>query len=120
MSLVTPLKVEKLQMALHAKAKEEPEFRFYQLYDKLYRSDVLEFAYRLSRSNKGKSGIDGITFEQIESEGSEKWLGKLMQELQQKTYKADPLRRVWLDKPDGTQRPLAIPTILLLSTKPIL
>ena len=76
MSLVTPPKVEKLQMALHAKAKEEPEFRFYQLYDKLYRSDVLEFAYRLSRSNKGKSGIDGITFEQIESEGSEKWLGK--------------------------------------------
>ena len=111
MSLVTPLKVEKLQMALHVKAKEEPEFRFYQLYDKFYRNDVLEFAYRLSRSKKGKSGIDGITFEKIESEGVEEWLGKLTQELQQKTYKADPLRRVWLDKPDGTQRPLGIPTI---------
>ena len=111
MSLVTPLKVEKLQMALHAKAKEEPEFRFYQLYDKLYRNDVLEFAYRLSRSKKGKPGIDGKTFDQIESEGVEAWLGKLTQELQQKTYKADPLRRVWLDKPDGTQRPLGIPTI---------
>ena len=111
MSLVTPPKVEKLQMALHAKAKEEPEFRFYQLYDKIYRKDVLEFAYKLSRSKKGKSGIDGITFEKIESEGAEAWLGKLMQELQQKTYKADPLRRVWLEKPDGTQRALGIPTI---------
>lgn len=111
MSLVTPPKVEKLQMALHAKAKEEPEFRFYQLYDKIYRSDVLEFAYRLSRSKKGKSGIDGITFEKIESEGVGMWLGKLTQELQQRTYKADPLRRVWLEKPDGTQRPLGIPTI---------
>jgi len=111
MSLVTPPKVEKLRMALQAKAKEEPEFRFYQLYDKLYRSDVLEFAYRHSRSKKGQSGIDGITFEKIESEGIEAWLGKLTQELKQKTYKADPLRRVWLEKPDGTQRPLGIPTI---------
>lgn len=111
MSLVTPLKVEKLRMALHAKAKEEPEFRFYQLYDKLYRSDVLEFAYRVSRSKKGAAGIDGMTFEQIDSEGLERWLGKLTQELKQKTYKADPLKRVWLEKPDGTQRPLGIPTI---------
>lgn len=111
MSLVTPPKVEKLQMALHAKAKEEPEFCFYQLHDKLFRFDILEFAYRLSRSKKGKSGIDGVTFEKIESEGAEAWLGKLTQELQQRTYKADPLRRVWLDKPDGTQRPLGIPTI---------
>ncbi len=111
MSLVTPLKVEKLQMALHAKAKGEPQFRFYQLYDKFYRRDVLEFAYRLSRSKKGKPGIDRTTFDQIESEGVEQWLGKLTQELQQKKYKADPLRRVWLEKPDGTQRPLGIPTI---------
>ena len=111
MSLVTPPKVEKLRMALHAKAKEEPEFRFYQLYDKLYREDILEFAYRCSRSKKGGSGIDGVSFEQIESEGSEAWLGKVMQELKQKTYKAEPLKRVWLDKPDGTKRPIAIPTI---------
>jgi len=98
-------------MALHAKAKEEPEFRFYQLYDKLYRDDVLEFAYRVSRSKKGVAGIDGMTFEQIESEGVERWLGELTQELKQKTYKADPLKRVWLEKPDGTQRPLGIPSI---------
>ena len=111
MSLKTPLKVEKLRMALHAKAKEEPEFRFYLLYDKLYRSDVMEFAYRVSRSKKGAAGIDGATFEQIESEGVERWLGELTQELKQKTYKADPLKRVWLEKPDGTQRPLGIPTI---------
>ena len=111
MSLVTPPKVEKLRMALHAKAKEEPEFRFYQLYDKLYREDILEFAYRCSRSKKGGSGIDGVSFEQIESESSEAWLGKVMQELKQKTYKAEPLKRVWLDKPDGTKRPIAIPTI---------
>ncbi len=68
------------------------EFCFYQLYDKLYRSDILKFAYRLSRSKKGKSGIDGITFEKVEPEGAEAWLGKLTQELQQKTCKADPLR----------------------------
>ena len=111
MSLKTPEKVEKLRMALHAKAKEEPEFRFYQLYDKLYRTDVLEFAYRVSRSNKGAAGIDGVTFEQIEIEGVERWLGELTQELKQKTYKADPLKRVWLEKPDGTQRPLGIPSI---------
>lgn len=98
-------------MALHAKAKEEPEFRFYQLYDKLYRSDVLEFAYRVSRSNKGGAGIDGTTFEQIDSDGVERWLGELTQELKQKTYKADALKRVWLEKPDGTQRPLGIPSI---------
>ena len=111
MSLKTPEKVEKLRMALHGKAKEEPEFRFYQLYDKLYRTDVLEFAYRVSRSNKGAAGIDGVTFEQIEIEGVERWLGELTQELKQKTYKADPLKRVWLEKPDGTQRPLGIPSI---------
>ncbi len=111
MSLKTPEKVEKLRMALHAKAKEEPEFRFYQLYDKLYRGDVLEFAYRVSRSKKGVAGIDGVTFEQIEIEGVERWLGELTQELKQKTYKADPLKRVWLEKPDGTQRPLGIPSI---------
>ena len=111
MSLKTPEKVEKLRMALHGKAKEEPEFRFYQLYDKLYRGDVLEFAYRVSRSKKGAAGIDGMTFEQIEVEGVERWLGKLTQELKQKTYKAGPLKRVWLEKPDGTQRPLGIPSI---------
>ena len=111
MSLVTPIKVEKLQMALHVKAKEEPGFRFYQLYDKIYRTDILEYAYRLSRSNKGSAGVDGCTFDQIESAGREKWLGELAEELRQKQYVADPLRRSWIIKADGGRRPLGIPTI---------
>jgi len=111
MSLATPIKVEKLQKALHAKAKEEPECRFHQLHDKLYRADILEFAYRLCRSNKGAPGVDGMTFEQIESSGLERWLGEVTDELRQKTYQADPVRRVWIPKPDGTRRPLGIPTI---------
>lgn len=81
MSLVTPSSVEKLEMALHVKAKEEPGFRFYQLYDKIYRADILEFAYRQCRSNKGAPRVDKVTFEQIESEGREQWLGKLAEEL---------------------------------------
>ena len=112
MSLVTPSSVEKLQKALHAKAKEEPGFRFYQLYDKIYRADILEFAYRQCRSNKGAPGVDQVTFEQIESECREQWLGKLAEELRQKTYMADPVRRVWIPKVNGKQqRPLGIPTI---------
>lgn len=111
MSLVTPIKVEKLQRALHEKAKEEPGFRFYQLYDKIYRTDILEYAYRLSRSNKGSAGVDGCTFDQIESAGREKWLGELAEELRQKQYVADPLRRSWIIKADGGRRPLGIPTI---------
>jgi len=111
MSLVTPSSVEKLQRALQAKAKAEPEFRFYQLYDKLYREDVLTHAYRLCRSNRGAPGVDGIDFEQIESSGLMDWLGELTQELKQKTYQSKPVRRVWLPKPDGAFRPLGIPCI---------
>lgn len=111
MSLVTPSSVEKLPRALQAKAKAEPEFRFYQLYDKLYREDVLTHAYRLCRSNRGAPGVDGIDFEQIESYGLMEWIGKLTQELKQKTYQPRPVRRVWLPKPDGSRRPLGIPTV---------
>lgn len=111
MSLVTPSIVEKLQRALQAKAKAEPEYRFYQLYDKLYREDVLTHAYKLCRSNRGAPGVDGVDFEQIESYGLAQWLGELTLELKQKTYQSKPVRRVWLPKPDGTSRPLGIPCI---------
>jgi len=111
MSLTTPAKVEKLQKALHAKAKEEAGYRFYQLYDKVYRADLLAFAYRLCRANDGSPGVDGQTFVQIESVGLETWLGDLATELRNKTYRADPVRRVWIEKENGKQRPLGIPTI---------
>jgi RNA-directed DNA polymerase len=111
MSLATPDKVEKLQKALHVKAKANPQFRFYQLYDKLYRWDVLVYAYRLCRANGGTAGVDGETFEQIESSGARAWLEELARTLREKTYQADPVRRVWIPKANGKQRPLGIPTI---------
>lgn len=111
MSLVTPPKVEKLQKALHAKAKGEPEFRFYQLYDKLYRADVIGYAYQRCRSHGGAAGVDGECFSDIESQGVEGWLGELRQALRDKRYQASPVRRVWLEKTNGGRRPLGIPTI---------
>lgn len=111
MSLATPDKVEKLQKALHVKAKANPQFRFYQLYDKLYRWDVLVYAYRLCRANGGAAGVDGETFEQIGSSGAEAWLEELASTLREKTYRADPVRRVWIPKANGKLRPLGIPTI---------
>ena len=111
MRLQTPPKVEKLRKALHAKAKAEPGFRFYVLYDKVYRADIVAHAYALCRANGGAAGVDGETFEAIESRGREAWLGELAQELRDKRYRAAPVRRVWLDKANGGQRPLGIPTI---------
>jgi len=111
MSLATPPKVEKLQQALHVKAKGEPEFRFYQLYDKVYREDILAHAYALSRAKHGAPGVDGESFEDIESRGLEAWLGELTQALREKRYRASPVLRVWAAKANGGQRPLGIPTI---------
>jgi hypothetical protein len=111
MSLGTREKVEKLQAALHAKAKGSPSYRFYTLYDKLYREDVLEFAYRLCRRNGGAAGVDGECFEGIEVCGVDRWLGDLTEELRSKTYRPQAVRRVWIPKPDGTRRPLGIPTV---------
>lgn len=111
MSLATPRKVDKLRKALHAKAKAEPKFRFYQLYDKVYREDIVAHAYALCRSNGGAAGVDGQSFEGIELQGLEAWLGELRQTLRDKSYRAAPVRRVWLDKADGGRRPLGIPTI---------
>ena len=103
--------VGKLQTALHSKAKAEPKYRFYALYDKIYRPDVLTVAYHRCRSNQGAAGVDGQTFADIEKYGEEKWLGELTKELKDKTYQPSPVRRVWIPKADGKQRPLGIPTI---------
>lgn len=111
MSLTTPQKVRKLQAALHAKAKRLPDCRFHQLYDKVYREDILAFAYRCCEANGGAAGVDGQRFEDIESYGVERWLGELMQELRTKHYRPQAVRRVWIPKPDGKQRPLGIPTV---------
>jgi RNA-directed DNA polymerase len=111
MSLPTLPKVEKLQQALHAKAKQSPGYRFYSLYDKIYRTDVLWVAYRRCLINGGAPGVDGQTFEQIEAYGVKRWLDELAEELRTKNYRPQPVLRAYVPKPDGKQRPLGIPTI---------
>jgi RNA-directed DNA polymerase len=111
LSLSTPGSVQKLQTALHDKAKEASRFRFYALYDKVYRKDVLAFAYQCCKTNGGAAGVDGQTFEDIEAYGKERWLDELAQELKKRTYQALPVRRVYISKPDGKQRPLGVPAI---------
>ena len=96
---------------MHAKAKESPDFCFYSLYDKIYREDVLWVAYRRCRLNDGAAGVDGQTFKDIEKYGLKKWLGELAEELRTKAYRPQPVRRVYIPKPDGKQRPLGISTI---------
>ena len=111
MNLQPPDKVGKLQETLHAKAKAAPTYRFYALYDKLYRWDVLVHAYERCRANQGAAGVDGQTFGDIAEYGERRWLEELAKELQDKTYQASPVKRVWKPKPDGTRRPLGVPTI---------
>src|SRR6202140_3889125 len=111
MSLTTPESVQKLQAALHDKAKKSPDFRFYALYDKVYRKDVLTFAYQCSKANGGTAGVDDQTFEDIEAYGAERWLDELMQMLKSRSYRPLPVRRGFIPKPGGQQRPLGVPAI---------
>jgi RNA-directed DNA polymerase len=111
MSLETPCKIRMLQIKLYRKAKEESGCRFHQLYDKIYREDILRHAYALAKSNQGAPGVDGQNFEEIESTGLEEWLTGLGNELRNRTYKPGPVRRVKIPKPGGGERPLGIPTI---------
>jgi RNA-directed DNA polymerase len=112
MSLATPEKIRTLQRKLYRKAKAEPAFRFYVLYDKIYREDILRHAYEVARANAGAPGVDGMTFAAIEASGSEAWLAGLREELVSKTYRPNPVRRVMIPKPHGGgERPLGIPTI---------
>lgn len=110
-NLATPESVQKLQTALHAKAKGESGCRFYALYDKIYRQDVLTHAYDCCRSNKGAAGVDGLTFEEVESYGRERWIGELAQQLREENYRPEAVRRVYIPKPNGKQRPLGIPRL---------
>ena len=111
MSLETPDKIRSLQRKLYCKAKAEPSFRFYVLYDKICREDILRRAYAVARANAGAPGVDGTTFEWIEASGLEAWLAGLREALVSKTYRPDPVRRVMIPKPGGGERPLGIPTI---------
>src|SRR5438552_16385850 len=111
MSLETPERIRSLQRKLYCKAKAEPTFRFYLLYDKICREDILRHAYGLARANAGAPGVDGITFAKIDASGSEDWLAGLREELVAKTYRPQPVRRVLIQKAGGGERPLGIPTI---------
>jgi len=112
MSLVTPGKIRELQQKLYGKAKQEPNYRFYLLYDKIYREDILTHAYRVARAKQGAPGVDGQSFAGIErGVGEEAWLSSLRKELREKTYRPQPVRRVMIPKHGGGERPLGIPTI---------
>jgi RNA-directed DNA polymerase len=110
-NLSTPKSVQKLQMALHAKAKTEAGYRFYALYDKIHREDILAHAYAQCRSNKGAAGVDGQDFAVVEAYGVKWWLGELAIALREETYRPDPIRRVFIPKADGKLRPLGISTL---------
>lgn len=111
MSLRPPETVGKLQTVLRAQAKESPSYRFYALFDKVFRTDVLAHAYDRCKANGGAAGVDGQTFDDIEAYGLNRWLGERAEELRTRTYRPEAVRRVWIPKGDGGRRPLGIPTI---------
>src|SRR5512134_1254918 len=110
-NLSTPKSVQKLQSALHAKAKAEAGYRFYALYDKIHREHILAHAYAQCRSNKGAPGVDGQDFEAVEAYGLQRWLGELALALREETYRPDPIRRAFIPKANGKLRPLGISTL---------
>ena len=110
-NLATPKSVQRLQTALHAKAKAEADYRFYALYDKISRDDILAHAYAQCRSNKGAPGVDGQEFADVEAYGVERWFGELALALREETYRPDPIRRVFIPKANGKLRPLGISTL---------
>ena len=110
--LTTPEGIRTLKRKLYTKAKQDTAYRFYALYDKVWRADILKHAWRLVRANQGSPGVDGVSFEAIEQGiGIEAFLAELAQDLKQKTYQAQAARRVMIPKADGSERPLGIPTI---------
>ena len=111
MSLTTPEKIRKLQRAFYVKAKEQPNQRFHQLYDKVWREDILRFAYQRCKANQGAAGVDGQSFDQIEEYGRERWVGERAEEVRHKGYRPAAIRRVWIGKANGGRRPLGIATI---------
>jgi RNA-directed DNA polymerase len=112
MTLATPEKIRDLQRALYLRAKQQPTFRFYALYDKVYRADIVAHAYALCRANAGAAGPDGITFAQIEEAGASALLTQVTEQLRTKTYRPGPVRRVYIPKADGGERPLGVPNII--------
>ena len=110
-NLSTPNSVQKLQMALHAKAKAEAGYRFYALYDKISREDILAHAWAQCRSNKGAPGVDGQDFADVEAYGVQRWLGELALALRNEEYRPEPIRRVFIPKANGKLRPLGISTL---------
>src|ERR1700730_12866909 len=101
MNLETPEPIRSLQKKLYLKAKSEPDFRFYLLYDKVWRSDILQHAYAVARANGGAAGVDGVTFAAIEAAGLEEWLSGIGKALRDRSYRPDPVRRVMIPKPNG-------------------
>jgi RNA-directed DNA polymerase len=110
-SLTTPEKLRTLQRKLYCKAKAEPAYRFYLLYDKIHREDILAHAYELAKAREGAPGVDGVSFAMVEAAGREAWLDGLREDLRTKRYRPQPVRRVRIPKPGGGERPLGIPTV---------
>jgi RNA-directed DNA polymerase len=111
MSLTTPSKIPEPRIRLYRKVKNESDYRIYLIYDKILRGGILSHAYALARANEGAPGVAGQSFEEIESKGLEKWLTGIREELRNKAYQPQPVRRVFIPKPRGGEKPLGIPSL---------